>query len=74
MSTASAPVTPFLKLRAFAETYPILPRSGVRRLIYARHSNGLAESGAILVLSNRQFLIHVEKFLRWMESKGGNGE
>jgi hypothetical protein len=57
-----------LTVYQFVEKYPAFKLGGVRALIFNEHSNGLAESGAIVRIG-RKVLLDDVKFPDWIASK-----
>lgn len=57
----------YLTVRQLCDKYAAFSQGGLRALIFNEHSNGLAESRAIIRIG-RKILIHEEKFFNWIES------
>jgi len=60
----------YLTVNQFTEKHPAFTTGGLRSLIFNEHSNGLAESGAIVRIG-RKVLISEEKFFIWVEAQNG---
>ena len=56
----------------FVDKYPAFSMRYLRRLLYERQSNGLAD--AVISLSHRRLLIDEEKFMAWVESRRGSND
>ncbi len=57
----------------FCENHPAFKIGGLRALLFNKHSNGLAESGAIIRIG-RKILIHETNFFAWVEGQGGQDD
>jgi len=57
----------YLTVNQLIEKHPAFTTGGVRALIFAEHTNGLAKSGAIVRLG-RKVLIDEAKFFAWIQS------
>lgn len=57
-------------VKQFPTKFPAFTTGGLRSLIFNEHSNGLAESGAIVRIG-RKVLISEEKFFIWVEAQNG---
>ncbi|MDD5578136.1 MAG: hypothetical protein PHY16_02505 [Methylobacter sp.] len=62
----------YLTVKQFAENYPAFTIGGLRSLIFLEHTNGLAESGAIVRIG-RKILINCPKFFAWVEAHNSKG-
>lgn len=63
-----ADIRKILTVSQFAERCPAFTESALRWVIFNRHKNGLAESGAIL-RNGRRILIDADKFFAWLETR-----
>ena len=52
----------------FIEDHPAFTTGGIRSLIFNEHSNGLAQSGAIVRIG-RKVLIDEAKFFEWVQAQ-----
>lgn len=65
-----APSRLLLTVRQFAQQQPGLAEGGIRWDLFNREKNGLAQSGAIFQ-RGRRILIDPERYLSWLERRGG---
>jgi hypothetical protein len=59
-------------VKQFTRKHPAFTTGGTRSLIFNEHTNGLADSGAILRIG-RKVLINEDKFFSWIESQNTSG-
>ncbi|OAI07055.1 hypothetical protein A1353_08370 [Methylomonas methanica] len=62
----------FSTVDQFSKKNPAFTKGGLRALIFNEHTNGLAQSGAILRIG-RKVLISESKFFAWVESQNQGG-
>ena len=65
-------MTTLSTVNQYAEKQPAFTIGGLRSLIFNEHSNGLAESGAIIRVG-RKVLIVDEKFIDWIQAQNQGG-
>ena len=57
-------------VQQFSEKHPAFSQGGLRWQIFNEHTNGLAESGAILRVG-RKVLIDEARFFDWLDRQNG---
>ena len=62
------PVLIYLTVNQFTAKHTAFNTGGLRSLLFNKHQNGLAESGAIVRIG-RKVLINQQKFFAWIESQ-----
>ena len=60
-------------VRQFNQKYPAFTIGGLRHQIFNEHTNGLAESGAV-VRNGRRVLLNEPKYFNWLEEKNQGGK
>lgn len=62
------PETTLLSAAKFCERHPAFCMAGLRHILFHRATNGLAESGAVL-MCGRKLLINEQRFLGWLDAR-----
>jgi len=62
------PATTLLSPSQFCERHPAFTMPGMRHILFHRDTNGLEESGAVL-LCGRKLLINEQRFLAWLDAR-----
>jgi hypothetical protein len=66
--TALSPAPEPLTVEQIAERHPALKVGGIRWMLFHRHTNGLAQSGAVIERGRRLYLDEA-RFLEWFTSQ-----